>query len=74
MKVLDMGAYAILGYDWLQTHSPMIRHWAKRTLEFTQQDTTVVLQGIQNEYKQVQEVALDKCTSGPKRMIYGLRL
>jgi hypothetical protein len=35
MKVLDMEAYdAILGYDWLSSHSPMTCHWEHKTLEF----------------------------------------
>jgi hypothetical protein len=35
MRVLNIGAYdAILGYDWLSAHSPMIYHWELKTLEF----------------------------------------
>lgn len=35
MMVLDMGAFdAILGYDWLQAHSPMNCHWEKKQLNF----------------------------------------
>jgi hypothetical protein len=35
MRVLDIGVYdAILGYDWLKSHSPMICHWKLKTIEF----------------------------------------
>lgn len=35
MRVLELGAYdAILGYDWLKEHSPMICSWDVQTLEF----------------------------------------
>jgi hypothetical protein len=35
MSVLDMGAYdAILGYDWLSSHSPMVCYWDFKTLQF----------------------------------------
>ncbi|XP_072151772.1 uncharacterized protein [Setaria viridis] len=35
MRVLPLGAYdAILGFDWLKTHSPMQCHWAERTIQF----------------------------------------
>jgi hypothetical protein len=38
MRVLEMSAYdAILGYDWLRTHRPMICHWELKTLEFQEQ-------------------------------------
>jgi len=46
MRVLELGAYdAILGYDWLQTHSPMSCHWENRTIQF-QGAKTVTLQGL----------------------------
>lgn len=33
MKVLDMDAFdAILGYDWLQSHSPMNCHWRNQDI------------------------------------------
>jgi hypothetical protein len=35
MRVLDIGAYdAILGYDWLSAHNPMVCHWDKKVLQF----------------------------------------
>jgi hypothetical protein len=34
MRVLDLGAYdAILGYDWLRTHSRMVCHWELKTMD-----------------------------------------
>jgi hypothetical protein len=48
MIVLDMHPYdAILGYDWLETHSAMHCDWASRTLEFSYQGRQVKLQGFQ---------------------------
>ncbi|WVZ62139.1 hypothetical protein U9M48_011919 [Paspalum notatum var. saurae] len=47
MRVLDIGAYdAILGFDWLQKHSPMQCDWATRTLNFSQQGQSIHLQGV----------------------------
>jgi hypothetical protein len=47
MKVLALGVYdAILGYDWLKTHSPMICQWDKKVIEFQENGNTVTLQGI----------------------------
>jgi hypothetical protein len=34
-RVLELAAYdAVLGYDWLKTHNPMVCHWELKTLEF----------------------------------------
>jgi hypothetical protein len=50
MRVLDIAAYdAILGYDWLSSHSPMVCHWGFKTLQFQEQGKQVHLQGIQAE-------------------------
>jgi hypothetical protein len=47
MRVLDMTAYdAILGYDWLKAHRPMVCHWEHKTLEFKEGNQIVLLQGI----------------------------
>ena len=47
MKVLQLGAYdAILGFDWLQPHSPMKCDWQNRTIEFTELGKSFKLQGI----------------------------
>jgi len=48
MRVLELGAYdAILGYDWLQTHSPMHCHWDQRKIQFQEREKTITLQGLQ---------------------------
>ena len=48
MRVLELGAYdAILGYDWLQTHSPMHCHWDQRKIQFQEGEKTITLQGLQ---------------------------
>ncbi|WVZ63441.1 hypothetical protein U9M48_013075, partial [Paspalum notatum var. saurae] len=47
MRVLEIGAYdAILGYNWLQQHSPMTCDWAARTLQFSHNNELVTLKGI----------------------------
>jgi hypothetical protein len=47
MRVLDLTAYdAILGYDWLRSHSPMVCHWELKTMEFQDKDKLVRLQGV----------------------------
>ncbi|WVZ93295.1 hypothetical protein U9M48_039289 [Paspalum notatum var. saurae] len=49
MLVLDMAPYdAILGYDWLETHSPMQCNWADRTISFTLNGRTIQLQGLKS--------------------------
>lgn len=46
MKVIQMGAYdAILGYDWLRAHSPMIYDWEARTISFQDNGSQVQLTG-----------------------------
>jgi hypothetical protein len=45
MRVLELKAYdAILGYDWLRQHSPMICHWDLKTMEFQERGQHVHLQ------------------------------
>lgn len=47
MRVLDKGTYdAILGYDWLKPHSPMICHWDNRTIEFQDKGRQIKLRGV----------------------------
>jgi hypothetical protein len=65
---LDLVAYdAILGYDWLMTHSPMVCHWENKTLEFLEGVQHAHLQGIQQEPPQLSEMSpkqFVKCQSG----------
>lgn len=50
MIVLDMHPYdAILGFDWLQKHSPMSCDWDNKTLAFTEAGRHVKLQGLQQK-------------------------
>lgn len=47
MVVMDMHPYdAILGYDWLQAHSPMHYDWEHKTLEFVEAGQQIKLQGL----------------------------
>lgn len=46
LKCFDM----ILGTDWLEDHSPMWVHWAKKIMKFTYAGKRVTLKGLTNEY------------------------
>ena len=59
MKVLEIPAYdAILGYDWLQTNSPMQCHWAEKTIQFQHNGQQVTLHGIQPKMQPIPEVSV----------------
>lgn len=46
MRVLNLGPYdAILGFDWLTSHSPMHCNWDQKLLQFVDQGVMVQLQG-----------------------------
>jgi hypothetical protein len=46
MRVLDLSTFdAVLGYDWLRSHSPMKCDWEHKTLEFADQGVSVKLCG-----------------------------
>jgi hypothetical protein len=63
MKVLELGAYdAILGYDWLKPHSPMMCHWEDRTLQFVDQGKDIILQGVKPVDSMVQPAQIDLLT------------
>lgn len=57
MKVLDLGTYdAILGYDWLKSHSPINHDWVGGTMEFMHNGTLVKIEGIQPAPFEVKEL------------------
>jgi hypothetical protein len=61
MLVLDLGGYdAILGFDWLKTHSPMHCHWANRTITFLHQGRLINLQGVQPPELELPELKADQ--------------
>lgn len=61
MKVLNMTAYdAILGFDWLKSHSPMYCDWEQKTMEFQHQCQLVKLKGMLQSPVAVQEVPVEK--------------
>jgi hypothetical protein len=56
-----MTAYdAVLGYDWLKTHSPMVCHWELKTLEFSERGQQVHLEGVTSVQKTVLAISLDQ--------------
>jgi hypothetical protein len=49
MVVIDMQPYdAILGYDWLKTHSPMNCDWEHTTITFPEEGKMITLQGVKS--------------------------
>jgi hypothetical protein len=50
MRVLPISSFdAILGYDWLQNHSPMECDWKANILSFMDENVPVVLKGDEGE-------------------------
>lgn len=72
MRVLQMGAYdAILRYDWLSSHSPMICDWKAKTISFDQQGVQVTVKGVSPQPMQLQEISAENLSSGTRGMKYG---
>lgn len=58
MRVLDLGAYdMILGFDWLQSHSPMHCDWKGRIVSFVDRGQLVQLVGDSDDVREVKEVS-----------------
>lgn len=61
MRVLDMSAYdAILGYDWLKSHSPMLCDWEHKSMQFVEQGVQVTLSGVSQPAVDIQELSADQ--------------
>lgn len=59
LRVLELGAYdAILGFDWLESHSPMNCDWGNRVLSFQDRGETVQLLGDLTEVREVTEISV----------------
>lgn len=57
IRILDIGAYdAILGYDWLKTHSPMVCDWEAKTMSFVDNGKQVELKGVAAPSLAIQEL------------------
>jgi hypothetical protein len=58
MRVLELAAYeAILGYDWLTQHNPMVCHWELKTMDFLEEGHQVHLQGIITQQKPLTSIS-----------------
>jgi hypothetical protein len=56
---LELGAYdAILGFDWLESHSPMNCDWGNRVLTFADRGEKVQLVGDITEVNEVREISV----------------
>jgi hypothetical protein len=67
MIILDMSPYdAILGFDWLQQHSPMTCDWAKKTLVFEQQGRQVTLQSLQQPSLELHSISAQEVFNSVK--------
>lgn len=63
-KVLPLGSYdIILGFDWLNEHSPMIVHWGNQTMSFDLHGKTVHLEGVQTKMTDYKPVSMDQLQS-----------
>lgn len=61
MRVLDMGAYdAILGYDWLKAHSPMLCDWEGKSMQFIEQNVQVKLCGVSQPEPVIKELSVEQ--------------
>jgi hypothetical protein len=59
MCVLNLAPYdAILGYDWLKAHSPMLCDWENNILDFVDAGVKVQLRGDSTELKEVREISV----------------
>lgn len=67
MIVLDMHPYdAILGFDWLQAHSPMQCDWVNKTLEFSESSKSIKLQGLKDVDQQPAAISATKVYKSAK--------
>ena len=67
MVVLDMNPYdAILGFDWLQAHSPMECDWKNKTIKFSEKGRMVQLQGLQDPPLQLSAILAQKAYNAAK--------
>jgi hypothetical protein len=61
MRVLELAAYdAILDYDGLKQHSPMVCHWELKTMEFMENGQHVHLQGIRSEQQAITQISSEQ--------------
>lgn len=72
MRVLDIGAYdAILGYDWLKAHSPMLCDWEAKSMQFVEQGVHVKLCGVSQSDSAIKVLSIDQLINGAQVMRYG---
>lgn len=57
---------AILGFDWLQTHSPMQCDWENKTLEVCDNGRSIKLQGIQEPPMNISAISATKVFNSAK--------
>jgi hypothetical protein len=61
MRVLDLSAYdAILGFDWLKSHSPMLCDWNAKSLTFQDMGVVVTLKGVSKPQLHLQELPAEQ--------------
>jgi hypothetical protein len=67
MIMLGMSPYdAILGFDWLQQHSPMTCDWAKKTMVFEENGRQVTLKGLQQQPLELHSISAQKVFNSMK--------
>jgi hypothetical protein len=62
-KILPLGYDIILGYDWLNQHSPMTIDWSAQTMSFVGLDRQVSLCGVQPDMTKCPTMSADQLQS-----------
>lgn len=61
LKILPLKCYdIILGMDWLEIHSPMTVHWAKKWMSFQYEGKRVAIQGLQPKLNELPKLSYHK--------------
>jgi hypothetical protein len=67
MIVLDMNPYdAILGFDWLEAHSPMECDWQNKIIHFLEQGEMIKLQGLREQPLELSSISATKVYNATK--------
>ena len=57
---------AILGFDWLQAHSPMECDWKNKTISFSEKGRIIQLHGLQDPPLQLSAISAQKTYNATK--------
>lgn len=61
MRVIDLEAYdATLGFDWIQSHSPISHHWKNRTMELSHKGQQICITAILPAKLKLEELPVER--------------